>query len=187
MFPNIWMLRRWERIKRSLFGYEGWLPLSPGKYKVEFLLTNKLNQTAYKAERQIVVPSLSSMGVQVSEIVAFSNATEVGPGKNDLPFTLGGVRFTPITGEGLTFSPGQNLSVFYQYLCPSGYLLFFQWKKSGCRLCLWSAGGASGDSRSIHEEVAKQQFDSFGSLPTGKKIVSSRCLRRQLPAHGFGD
>jgi GWxTD domain-containing protein len=159
-----------ERIKRSLFGYEGWLPLAPGKYKVEFLLTNKLNQTAYKAERQIVVPSLSSSGVQVSEIVAFSNATEVGPGKNYLPFTLGGVRFTPITGEGLTFSPGQNLSIFYQIWGPSGDPSSF----SGKNLVVdyaYGRLGASGDSRNIHEEVAKQQFDSFGSLLTGKKIV----------------
>src|SRR5258708_33137537 len=66
-----------ERIKRGLFGYEGWLPLAPGKYKIELLLTNKLNKTAYKVEHQVSVPSLPAKGAQVSEIVAFSNAKAV--------------------------------------------------------------------------------------------------------------
>ena len=45
-----------ERIKKSLFGYEGWLALAPGKYKINFLLTNKVTKTAYKAERTVVIP-----------------------------------------------------------------------------------------------------------------------------------
>jgi GWxTD domain-containing protein len=158
-----------ERIKHSLFGYEGWLPLAPGKYKIEFLLTNKLNKTAYKAERQVVIPSLSAKGLQVSEVIAFSNAKTVGPGKDYLPFTIGGVQFTPVTGEGLTFSPGQNLNIFYQIWSPSGDPA----SNSGKNLIVdyaYGRLGASGDSKSVHEEVAKQQFDPFGSMLTGKKI-----------------
>ena len=31
--------------------------------------------------------------------------------------------------------------------------------------------GSAGDAKTIHEEVARQQFDSFGSLVSGKKIT----------------
>lgn len=158
-----------ERIKRGLFGYEGWLPLAPGKYKIEFLLTNKLNKTAYKVERQAAVPSLQAKGAQVSEVVAFSNAKAVGAGKDYLPFTVGGVQFTPITGEGLVFAPGQDLNIFYQIwdapADPTSY--------AGKNLVVdyaYGRLGATGDAKSIHEEVAKQQFDPFGSMLTGKKI-----------------
>ncbi|HEX4605534.1 MAG TPA: tetratricopeptide repeat protein, partial [Candidatus Angelobacter sp.] len=158
-----------ERIKRGLFGYEGWLPLAPGKYKIEFLLTNKLNKTAYKVERQAAVPSLQAKGAQVSEVVAFSNAKAVGAGKGYLPFTVGGVQFTPITGEGLVFAPGQDLNIFYQIwdapADPTSY--------AGKNLVVdyaYGRLGATGDAKSIHEEVAKQQFDPFGSMLTGKKI-----------------
>jgi len=158
-----------ERIKRGLFGYEGWLPLAPGKYKIEFLLTNKLNKTAYKAERQAAVPSLPVKGVQVSDVIAFSNAKAVGPGKDYLPFTVGGVKFTPITGEGLTFAPGQDLNVFYQMWAPPADPTSYSGKNLVVNYA-YGRLGATGDSRSIREEVAKQQFDSFGSMLTGKKI-----------------
>jgi len=39
--------------------------------------------------------------------------------------------------------------------------------------------GSTGDAKSVHEEVAKQQFDSFGSMLTGKKL---RWLRKQARA-----
>ncbi|MBZ5505967.1 MAG: GWxTD domain-containing protein [Acidobacteriia bacterium] len=158
-----------ERIKRGLFGYEGWLPLAPGKYRIEFLLTNKLNKTAYKVERQTSVPSLPAKGAQLSEVVAFSNAKAVGSGKDYLPFTVGGVKFTPITGEGLTFAPGQDLNIFYQIWDPPGDPTAYGGKNL---IVDYAYGrlGATGDARSIHEEVAKQQLDPFGSMLTGKKI-----------------
>src|SRR5438445_2568371 len=38
------------------FGYEGWLPLAPGKYKLEFLLTNVLKKTTFKTEKEVTIP-----------------------------------------------------------------------------------------------------------------------------------
>jgi GWxTD domain-containing protein len=159
-----------ERIKRSLFGYEGWLPLIPGKYKIEFLLTNKLSKTAYRAEREVVIPALPAKGVQVSDVLAFSDAKSVGPGKDYLPFTVGGVKFTPAAGEGITYSPGQDLNIFYQLWGPSEDPAAY----SGENLVVdyaYGRLGSTGDAKSVHEEVAKQQFDSFGSMLTGKKIA----------------
>jgi GWxTD domain-containing protein len=159
-----------ERIKKSLFGYEGWLALAPGKYKINFLLTNKVTKTAYKAERTVVIPEAVIKGVRLSEIVAFSSAESLGQGKDYLPFTIGGIRFTPITGEGLTYSPGQNVNVFYQIWSPPADPKSFAAKNLTVDYA-YGRVGASGDARNLHEEVAKSQLDAFGSMLTGKKIA----------------
>jgi len=156
-----------ERIKKSLFGYEGWLALAPGKYKVKFILTNKLTQTGYKAERDIVIPGPVENGLRVSDVLAFSSAEAAG--KDFLPFTLGGVKFTPITGEGLTYAPGQRVNILYQIWAPAGDPNAF----AGRNLVVdyaYGRLGAAGDTKALHEEVARQQFDPFGSLVSGKKI-----------------
>lgn len=158
-----------DRIKRSLFGYEGWLPLAPGKYRVEFILTNKITKTAYRAERQITMPAEVSKGVRLSEVLAFSNAEAVGAGRDYLPFTLGGVKFTPITGEGLTYSPGQNVNVVYQIWTAPGDPSSYKGKTLAVDYA-YGRLGAAGGTKTIHEDVAKDQFDSFGSMLTGKKI-----------------
>lgn len=159
-----------ERIKKSLFGYEGWMALAPGKYKINFQLTNKVTKTAYKAERTVVIPDPVTKGVRISEVVAFSSAEEVGQGKDYLPFTIGGVRFTPITGDALTYAPGQNLNVFYQVWAPPADPKSFGAKNLTVDYA-YGRVGASGDAKSLHEEVAKAQFDMFGSMLTGKKIA----------------
>jgi GWxTD domain-containing protein len=156
-----------ERIKKSLFGYEGWLALAPGKYKIKFLLTNKLTQTGYKAERDVVIPGPVESGLRVSDVLAFSSA-EAAP-KDFLPFTLGGVKFTPMTGDGLTYAPGQRVNIFYQIWGPPGDPNAFAGKSLVVDYA-YGRLGAAGDTKALHEEVARQQFDPFGSLVSGKKI-----------------
>jgi GWxTD domain-containing protein len=158
-----------ERIKKSVFGYEGWLALAPGKYRIEFLLTNKLTKTAYRAEREVLVPGPLTKGARISDIVAFSNAESVGNG-DYLPFAFGGVKFTPLSGEGLTYMPGQNVNIFYQIWVPPGSPSVHSNKKLTVDYA-YGRLGASGDAKNLHEEVAKEQFDGFGSMLTGKKIL----------------
>jgi GWxTD domain-containing protein len=159
-----------ERIKKSLFGYEGWLPLAPGKYRVNFLLTNKVTKTAYKSERNVVIPEPVTKGVRLSEVVPFSSAESVGQGKDYLPFTVGGVKFTPITGDALIYAPGQDVNVFYQIWSPPADPKSFATKNLTVDYA-YGRVGASGDARNLHEEVAKSQLDAFGSMLTGKKIA----------------
>jgi GWxTD domain-containing protein len=156
-----------ERIKKSLFGYEGWMALAPGKYKIRFLLTNKLTQTAYKAERDVVIPGPVENGLRVSDVLAFSSAEAAG--RDFLPFTLGGVKFTPVTGEGLTYAPGQRVNILYQIWGPAGDPSAFAGKNLVVDYA-YGRLGAAGDTKALHEEVARQQFDPFGSLVSGKKI-----------------
>lgn len=158
-----------ERLRSSLFGYEGWMALTPGEYKIDFLLSNKLTKTAYRAERKIVIPKAPTQGLRLSDVVAFSDAQGVGPGRDYLPFTMGGVKFTPLSGDELTFVPGQNINVFYQIWEPAADPGSLKGKTVQVDYGYGRLGSA-GDAKTIHEQVAREQFDPFGSMVSGKKI-----------------
>src|SRR6266446_5355985 len=48
--------KRFDTIKDKVFGYEGALPLPPGKYRLDFQFTDWSKKTAYQAAREVVVP-----------------------------------------------------------------------------------------------------------------------------------
>jgi hypothetical protein len=158
------------RLKSSAFGYEGWLPLAPGKYRVEFMLTNKLNKTAYRAQREVTIPTAPQKGLRMSDVVAFSNAEAVGEGRNYMPFTFGGVKFTPLVGDGLTYAPGRDVNIFYQLWAPPADASSTTAQNLTVDYA-YGRPGAAGNTKSIHEEVDRRQFDPYGSMLTGKKIA----------------
>src|SRR6266849_4629852 len=63
-----------EDLKDKLFGYEGWLPLPPGKYKLEFRLANLRGNTAFHREVEVAVPDPHAGSLQISNLMPFSDA-----------------------------------------------------------------------------------------------------------------
>ena len=107
-----------EQVKNKVFGYEGVLPLPPGKYEIEFVLSNELKKTAFRDQKEVVVPAPPSSGFTLTSVVPFSDAA-AQPDASDLQaFTAAGVKFTPLTGEGLNLVPGRDLQFFYQIWGP---------------------------------------------------------------------
>jgi GWxTD domain-containing protein len=159
-----------EQMKSRPFGYESWLPLAPGKYKLELVLTNLLNKTAFTAERDVVVPAPPQDAFALTDVVAFSQAKQVEPSKAALlPFTSGGVNFTPYVGPELNLLPGEDLKVFYQIWLPPTP----SEKLAGKKLLVdyaYGRPGLSGSAQTIHEELSKDQFDLGGAMINGKKI-----------------
>lgn len=159
-------------VKGKAVAYAGWLPLAPGKYKMEFVFTNVLTKTAFTGARDIVVPQPSAQDVVITEPVPFSQAATADPTQADyLPFSAGGVRFMPYVGRELALVPGQDLTFFYQVWRPAGaqdplpdkFLVDYAYGRPN----------VSGSAQTIHEELAKDQFDSFGSVINGKKIPTT--------------
>ena len=159
-----------DEIKEKPFGYEDWLPLAPGKYKIEFSLTNLLGETSYTAERDIVMPNIPAEGFELTEVVPFSDIAQIDPKEGAvLPFSSGGVKFTPYAGKELALVPGQDLKVFYQIwsvpVAPAA--------NAGKKLLAdyaYGRPGITGTAKSIHDEAAKEQFDESGSMISGKKL-----------------
>ena len=102
----------YDQVKSDVFGVEGILPLPPGKYKSEMILTNKIKQSAWKVERDLTVDGAEKAGLEISQIMGFS-ALAPSPAQF-LPFTVGGLKFTPQLNDELTLFPGQPLTVMYQ-------------------------------------------------------------------------
>ncbi|HLB89978.1 MAG TPA: GWxTD domain-containing protein, partial [Terriglobales bacterium] len=161
---------RLKQVQDKVFGYEGWLPLPPGKYKLDFLLTDWLRKAGYHAEKDVVIPKLTSGGMLISGVVPFSDAEMVDPARSDLlPFTMAGVKFTPLLGQQLNLSPQQSLNVVYQIWAvprdPHAY--------EGQKLNVEYAFGrpaSPGDTKAVQGQIGKEQFDATGSLVNGKKI-----------------
>jgi predicted transcriptional regulator len=165
----------YEKMKGKLFGYEGILPLIPGKYKVEFVLTNKLTHTAYRTSRDVVVQTPPNSGLSISDIIPFTAAEQLGAQATNLPFSMAGVKFTPELGQQLNLVPGQDLRLMYQIWAPPSDPRVNAGKKL---IVEYGYGRPSvrGDSKTLKEEISCGQFDRNGSLVTGTKIATQDLL-----------
>jgi GWxTD domain-containing protein len=159
-----------DSVKGKPVAYEGWLPLAPGKYKLEFEFANVVSKTAFTGSREITIPEVGSQDYFVTEPVPFSQVEMADPATAEfLPFTGGGVRFRPYVGKELALVPGQDLEFFYQIWRPRAN----DQNGGSAKLLVDYAYGRpsfSGTAQTIHEEVAKDQFDTHGSMINGKKI-----------------
>src|SRR3954469_181022 len=167
-------------VQSKPFGYEGWLPLAPGKYKLEFLLTNVLKKTTFKTEKDVTIPEAPKTGLQVGEVVPFITAESVPPGEAGLlPFNFGDVKFVPYVAPDLSVNPGQDLQVFYQIWAPRVDPSTYKGKMLTVDYA-YGQPGQAGSTHTIHDQVQKEQFDTGGSLLNGKKIPTS-----DLPAGSY--
>jgi GWxTD domain-containing protein len=159
-----------DEVKGKPFGYEDWLPLAPGKYKIEFALNNVLGETSYTATRDVVVPRAPTEGFELTEVIPFSDVAQVDPALSAVvPFSSGGVKFTPYAGKELNLVPGQDLKIFYQIWTASTSPASNAGKKLMADYA-YGRPGITGTAKSIHDEADKAQFDESGSMISGKKL-----------------
>jgi len=167
-------------VQAKPFGYEGWLPLAPGKYKLEFLLTNVLKKTTFKTEKDVTIPEPPKSGLQVGDVVPFISAEGIPPGEAGLlPFNFGDVKFVPYVAPDMSVNPGQDLQVFYQIWAPRSDPAAYKGKMLTVDYA-YGQPGLAGSARTIHDQVQKEQFDAGGSLLNGKKIPAA-----DLPAGNY--
>src|SRR6266403_72280 len=162
--------KRLDTIKDKVFGYEGTLPLPPGKYHLEFQFTDWSKKAAFHTVREISIPSPVKDSLVVPSVLPFLSAENADPGLADLmPFTVGGVQFTPMPSSAPTLAPGTNLQVVYQIWTPA----MDPRENLGKKLDVEYAFGrpaAPGSATKVKDEISREQFDAAGSLVTGKKL-----------------
>jgi len=160
-----------DAIKDKVLGYEGTLPLPPGKYHLDFQFTDWSKKAAFHTSREVIVPSPVKDGLVVSSVLPFLSAEIADPGLADrMPFSVGGVQFTPMLINTPTLGPGTNLQVVYQiWASPTDPR-----KNVGKKLEVEYAFGrpaVAGNTSKVKDEIGMDQFDSTGSLVTGKKLL----------------
>ncbi len=164
-------LEQFDQVKGKVFGYEGWLPLPPGKYKLEFELTNVLNNTAFRRTVDVDVPDVAASGLGVSNLVPFAEASMLPPNAaKTLPFSGAGVKFIPRAGQELELTQGEPLNFFYQVWDQQALSA----PHAGKKLEVDYAYGRMGarDTQTIHDEIPLDQLDAGGSVLNGKRILT---------------
>jgi len=157
-------------IKEKVFGYEGMLPLPAGKYLLDFQFTDWSKKATYHTTRQVAVPAPTQDGLVVPSVLPFLSADNVDPGLADLtPFTVGGVRFTPMPIAIPTLGPGTNLQIVYQIWASAKDPRLNTGKILQADYGL-GRPAATGSTTRIKDEISMDQFDASGSLVTGKKL-----------------
>jgi len=157
-------------IKEKVFGYEGMLPLPAGKYLLDFQFTDWSKKATYHTTRQVAVPAPTQDGLVVPSVLPFLSADNVDPGLADLtPFTVGGVRFTPMPIAIPTLGPGTNLQIVYQIWASAKDPRLNTGKILQADYGL-GRPAATGSTTRIKDEISMDQFDAAGSLVTGKKL-----------------
>jgi GWxTD domain-containing protein len=159
-----------DSLKNRLFGYEGWLPLPPGKYHLEFLLTNWVKTAAYRASADVTVPELPPSGLAVSGVVPFESAERIDPGRAAwAPFSFGQLKFTPLLARELDLAPSRHFNFFYQIWAPPASPRSYGNQTLDVEYA-YGRPGIRGDIKKIQAQVGENQFDAAGSLIDGKKL-----------------
>jgi GWxTD domain-containing protein len=159
-----------EQVKTKLFGYEGWLPLPPGKYHLKFLLTNWVTTVAHQGELNVAVPEIPSTGLVVTPMVPFESVREINPDLSGMvPFSFAGLKFSPVLARELNLSPATNLQFFYQVWAGRNELFSANGGDLEARYA-FGRPGAVGEAQVLTDQVSRSQFDPTGTMLTGKKI-----------------
>jgi GWxTD domain-containing protein len=159
-----------EAIKDKVFGYEGTLPLPPGKYSLDFQFTDWSKKAAFHTVREISILLFAKDTLVVPSVLPFLSAENADPGLADLmPFTVGGVQFTPMPSGTPTMGPGTNLQVMYQIWASARDPRDSLEKKMEVEYT-FGRPAASGSATKVRDVVSMDQFDAGGSLVTGKKL-----------------
>lgn len=108
-----------DQSQKQSFGYEGLLPLPPGKYHLDFLVTDQAKKIGFHGERDVDIPGYAETTLVIPAILPFSAAEPVDRAKDGLiPFAMAGLRFKPLENNSLFFNQTQDLNVAYQIWAP---------------------------------------------------------------------
>ena len=160
--------QEFELMKSRPLGYEGTLPLPPGKYILDFLFTDWIKKEGFKAEREITVPE-TDKGFVIPEILPFSSAEAASTGSEMTPFVIAGVQFKPLEATTLSLNQLQDLRVAYQIWSPAKAPETEVGKNLAVQYTLGQPA-VVGTTAVLKDTVDMGGFTSTGSLLNGKKI-----------------
>jgi GWxTD domain-containing protein len=110
---------RSDESQKQAFGYEGLLPLPPGKYHLDFLVTDQAKKIGFHGQRDADIPGYADNAFVIPAVLPFSFAEPVDRAKDGLvPFAMAGLRFKPLGTNALFFNQSQDLNVAYQIWAP---------------------------------------------------------------------
>ena len=104
--------------REKAFAAEGRLPLVPGNYSLESVLTNNITRNSTRTLGKVSVPAPQPDNVAVSGLMVYRDSPIQGGGAQ-LPFTLAGLRFSPRGEQTVEIHAGEKLPLAYQIWLPT--------------------------------------------------------------------
>jgi len=157
-------------IKDRAFTFESMLPLPPGNYRFAFQFTDWNKNVSYRTEREVSIPNVTPKQFLVPALLPFASAEQVDPvAAPVLPFTLAGVRFVPLSTSNLVVSNHHDLEIAYQVWTAANNPELHKDEKLRVEYGLGQPS-VPGSAKSILDDASLNQFDSGGSLVSGKKL-----------------
>lgn len=161
---------RFDEIHDRPFGYEGILPLPPGKYHLDFLFTDWAKKTGFHVQHDITIPEIKADTLALPAILPFSAVNNVDRLKDGtIPFEMAGLRFTPLEMSPMFLNPDETLNVAYQVWAPPQDPSKEAGQKIDVVYGLGQPAMASG-ATVLNDSIDMGQFTASGSLVSGKKI-----------------
>ncbi len=163
--------------KSKIFAAEGRLPLVPGSYVIEAILTNEITHESTRASQHVVVPSPQPDSLGVSGLMAYQGRA-LQTSREQLPFTLAGLRFPPRGEQLIELHQGDKLPLVYQLWLPRpvqatvGANAKAAARTIKVHYTLGSVALSSGDPSRIEgdEDVSTADADDAGNLVSGYTV-----------------
>jgi len=164
--------------KERLFAAEGRLPLVPGTYEIEAVLTNNLTHEGSRIRKTVTVSDVHADGVAMSDLVAFTSPSPVADPEGQLPFSMSKLRFTPRGPQAVQIHEGEKLPLAYQIWFPLSDVKGAEQpapKKVHVHYLVGSiATGADRSALEEDEDVEVKNLDAAGNLLTGRTVDTSK-------------
>jgi GWxTD domain-containing protein len=161
---------RLDDVRDRRFGYEGILPLPPGKYHLDFLVTDWNQKVGFHADREVTIPANNVSTFVVPAVMAFSKAEAVDRGMDEVtPFASAGLRFRPIDTAPLVFNESQDLNVVYEIWAPANNPIADTSQQLQIQYALGQPA-LVGTAVTSQDTADMSQFTSSGTLVNGKKF-----------------
>lgn len=163
--------RRLSEIAHRPFGYEGTLPLPPGKYHLDFLVTDWTKQVGFHAERDVSIPGQAQNGLEIPGILPFSTVKPIDRSKDGItPFAMAGLRFEPLQSSSLFYNPSQQLNIAYQVWAPPEDPRANAGKKLVVEYAVGDPAVLGNTAMVLKDTVEMEKFTPSGELLNGKRI-----------------
>ncbi|HEY1159681.1 MAG TPA: GWxTD domain-containing protein [Terracidiphilus sp.] len=165
-----------ENAKKKRFAAEARIPLAPGTYTVVATLTNNLNQTASRQHASITVPAVKSQEVGLSSLLAYKAPAAVPDPKNQLPFSVSRLRFSPRGAQSVYLRQGDKLPLVFQLWLDPQSAATAESEKIHLRYVFGEVTASHPDPHEEDEDVDASNRDQAGNLLTGHTLDTSALL-----------
>jgi GWxTD domain-containing protein len=159
--------------REKKFAAEGRLPLVPGNYTIESVLTNNITHDSTRTSAKISVPSRQADAIAMSGLIVYGGRA-LQTSRPQLPFTLAGLRFPPRGEQVVEIHAGERLPLVFQLWLPQTAPATTPAAPASVHLhyTLGSVASSSADASRIEEDqdAPATDADHAGNLVTGKTL-----------------